>query len=86
MWIRGFNMLNIVGILRSGGDTKFSLFLEASGIWCIAVPMAVLGGLVWKLPLQWVYLLIALEEVYKSILGFYRFASKKWINNLVRNM
>lgn len=83
MPIKIFNMINIVGILRSGGDTKFSLIIDTAGVWFIGVPLAFIGGLVWKLPIYWVYALIVLEEVFKAIIGVKRFMSKKWINNLV---
>ena len=42
-----FNYVNIVGVLRSGGDTRMCLFLDTSGVWCIGVPLAFLGALVW---------------------------------------
>jgi len=80
-----FNMINIVGVLRSGGDTKFSLFLDTVGVWFISIPLAILSGLVLRFPVHWVYLLVGLEEVFKLALGLYRFRSKKWINNLVKD-
>lgn len=49
-----FNTINIVGILRSGGDTKASLFLDCTGVWFIGIPMAILGGLVLHLPIYMV--------------------------------
>ncbi|MFL0248173.1 MATE family efflux transporter [Candidatus Clostridium stratigraminis] len=82
LWVKVFNFTTIVGILRSGGDTKFCLFLDTSGVWLIGVPLAFLGGLVWHLPVYWVYTLVFMEEVYKLILGLPRILSKKWINNL----
>lgn len=85
MALRIFNTIMIVGVLRSGGDTIFTLIMDMGGTWCIAVPLALLSGLVWKFPLHWVYILIAGEEVYKFLLGLYRFASRKWIRNLVQH-
>lgn len=83
LWVKVFNFTSIVGILRSGGDTKFCLFIDTSGVWLIGVPLAFLGGLVWHLPVYWVYTLVFMEEIYKLILGLPRILSKKWINNLV---
>lgn len=82
MWVKVFNYTNIVGILRSGGDTTFCLILDTGGVWLIGVPLAFLGGLVWHLPIYWVYALVNIEEVFKLILGIPRLLSKKWINNL----
>lgn len=77
-----FNYVNVVGVLRSGGDTKMCLFLDTSGVWCIGVPLAFLGALVWRLPIYVVYGLVMLEEVYKAILGYIRYRQKKWLRNL----
>lgn len=77
-----FNYVNVVGVLRSGGDTKMCLFLDTSGVWCIGVPLAFLGGLVWKLTICQVYALVMLEEVYKMVLGYWRYRQKKWLKNL----
>lgn len=82
LWAKVFNFTSIVGILRSGGDTKFCLFLDAAGVWLVGVPLAFLGGLVWHLPVYYVYALVFMEEVFKFIFGLPRILSKKWINNL----
>ncbi|HEX2953737.1 MAG TPA: MATE family efflux transporter [Bacillota bacterium] len=81
-----FNLINIVGILRSGGDTKFSLFLDTAGLWIFAVPLAFLAGLVWRLPPPMVYLLACSEEVFKFFFGVWRLRSGKWVNNLTHTM
>lgn len=78
-----FNYVNIVGILRSGGDTKYALFLDTSGVWLIGVPLAFIGGLVLDLPIYWVYAMVMIEEIYKFILGLKRYKKKKWLRNIV---
>ena len=83
LWVKVFNFTSIVGILRSGGDTKFCLLLDIGGVWLVGVPLVVLGGLVFHLSIEWVYFLVYLEEVFKFIIGLPRILSKKWINNLV---
>lgn len=84
--IRGLNLHIIIGILRSGGDTRYSLFLEISGVWLIGVPMAIFSGIILGLPIYFVYLLVALEEVYKAFIGVHRFRSGKWINDLTEEI
>lgn len=81
-----FNYVNVVGVLRSGGDTKMCLFLDTSGVWAIGVPLAFLGGLVWKLSICQVYTLVMLEEVYKMVLGYWRYRQKKWLRNLAAEL
>lgn len=77
------NAMNIVGVLRSGGDTKACLFLDCSGVWLIGIPMAFIGGLVLDLPIYIVYAMVLSEELYKFIFGFRRYRKKIWLRNIV---
>jgi putative MATE family efflux protein len=78
-----FNYINVVGILRSGGDTKACLFLDCTGVWLIGIPMAFIGGLFLHLPIYIVYAMVMIEEVYKFVLGIIRYRQKKWLRNIV---
>ena len=80
------NLLLITGVLRSGGDTFFSMLVETSTMWLIAIPLAFLGAVVLKLELYQVMLLVGSEEVVKLIIVTRRFRSKKWINNVVEKI
>ena len=86
LWIRVNNMTIVVGILRAGGDTRFSLFLDGIIIWIVGVPMAFLAANVLKLPVYYVYLFAMTEEVTKWLLGIPRYRSRKWIHNLARQV
>lgn len=83
MPVRTFNWINIVGVLRGGGDTRFSLKIDASAVWCIGVPVGYITGLVLGLPIAFVYpIVIFSEQIFKGVLGVKRLMSGKWINNL----
>jgi Na+-driven multidrug efflux pump len=82
LWVRVNNMTIVIGILRAGGDTRFSLFLDGFIIWLVGVPMAFLGANVWHLPVYFVYLCAMSEEAAKWFLGIRRYRSRKWIHNL----
>ena len=86
IFIRSQNMILIVGMMRSGGDTRYSLFLDGIIIWILGVPMAVLGGFILHLPVYWVYLMVMSEELTKCILGLRRYFSRKWIHDLTENV
>jgi putative MATE family efflux protein len=86
LWVRVNNMTTVVGILRAGGDTRFSLFLDGIIIWLVGVPMAYLGAFVFDFPVYLVYLCAMSEEATKWILGIRRYLSRKWINNLTRQV
>ena len=40
MLLKVFNMVGIVGVLRSGGDVNYSIFIDIVGMWCIGLPLA----------------------------------------------
>jgi putative MATE family efflux protein len=84
IWLRAMNMINIVGVLRAGGDTTFSLILDGMIIWVLGVPMAFLAAFVLDLPLPYVYLFVLSEEIAKWAFGLPRYRSRRWIHNLVR--
>ncbi len=81
-WAKAFNCVNIVGVLRSGGDTVFTMLLDICSIWCLGVPAVGLAALYFRLPVETVFLLTAAEEVPKLVIGLRRMLSKKWINDL----
>jgi Na+-driven multidrug efflux pump len=75
-------MTIVIGILRAGGDTRFSLFLDGVIIWLVGVPIAYIGANVFHLPVYFVYLCAMSEEIAKMTLGLNRYFSRKWIHNL----
>jgi len=80
--VRSLNLIVLIGILRSGGDTKFAFWVDAGSVWVVGVPLAFIGAFVFDLPVHLVYLMVLTEEVVKLSLGLYRFFSQRWINYL----
>ncbi len=83
-WAKAFNCVNVVGVLRSGGDTVFTMLLDVGSIWCFGVPVVGLAALIFHWPVEMVFLCTAVEELPKITLGLKRMLSKKWINDLTR--
>ncbi len=81
--VRSLNLILLIGILRSGGDTRVAFFIDAGSVWVIGVPMALIGAFVLGLPIHLVYLMVLADEVVKLAMGLYRFFSQRWINYLV---
>ena len=81
-FIKTFNATLVVGVLRGGGDTTFSMYLEMGSVWLIGVPLAFAGALLFELPVHLVLLLVTLEEVFKAIVGLPRIRSKRWIKDI----
>lgn len=82
IWFRSFNTINIVGVLRSGGDTLFSLILDVGTLWLVGVPATGIAALLLHWPLEWVYVCTLLEEAVKIAVGIPHFKDKKWMNVL----
>ncbi|MEG1566073.1 MAG: MATE family efflux transporter [Anaerovoracaceae bacterium] len=86
MGLNLFNGINITGILRGGGDTKFAMFAESGCIWLVAVPLAFIGSLWLKLPIYLVVLMVKCEDLVKVFILTKRFISKKWLNNVIHGL
>ena len=80
--IRVYNSIAIVGVLRAGGETRLAMVIDLGTVWLIGVPLAFIGALYFKLPVQYVFLLVTMEEVIKAIIGVPIIKSKKWIKNV----
>lgn len=85
-FIRVFDIILIIGILRGGGDAKVSMLIEGFTMWFIGVPLTIMGAFVFKLPIYTVYALALLEEIAKGIIGMIRLKSGRWINNVTHGM
>ncbi|MBU0927372.1 MAG: MATE family efflux transporter [Spirochaetes bacterium] len=77
-----FNLHVVIGICRSGGDTRFGAFFDIFGVWLFGVPLAALGAFVLRVEPWVVFALLSFDEVAKSGLGVWRLASKKWLNDV----
>lgn len=86
LWIRVSNMTLIVGVLRSGGDTRFAMFVDGGGMWMIGVPSALLAAYVFHLPVHLVYLVLMSEELFKYAISLWRFRTRKWIRNVSQSV
>lgn len=81
-----FASVSIVGVMRSGGDIRYTIVLDLIAVWFIGLPLAWLGGIILQLDIVWVFLMISLQEMFKAIFCFRRYKSRKWINNVVRGI
>lgn len=81
--VKNINYTNIIGILRSGGDTLAGLVLDMGSVWLIGVPMAFLGSMVLGLPIYVTFTMVYLEEVVKMIFSEARVLKLKWANTII---
>ncbi|MFW8632111.1 MATE family efflux transporter [Vibrio natriegens] len=83
MIFRVFNMVGIGGVLKSGADIRYSIFIDTFGQWAIGIPLTYYTGMVLGLPLHYVLMSLIVEELVKGLLTTHRIQSKRWINNMV---
>ncbi len=84
MPLKDFNTVNIVGVLRGGGDVRAATLIDIGPLWLAAIPYAALCGLVLKTSVFWVYLAFPLEQAVKSFAGVWRLRSGQWVRDLTR--
>ena len=84
--IKILNGLFIVGILRAGGDTKFSFYVEAGCLWLVGIPITAIAGLVLKWPFPVVYSLCMVEETTKFLILIKRYKKGAWLKNVVESI
>lgn len=85
MALKSFNVLLIIGILRSGGDTKYALFLELGCMWLVSLPLTFIAAFKGA-PIYVLVLLTYSEEIVKFVFGVPRTLSKKWATNIVKEI
>ncbi len=79
------DVVNDIGILRGGADTKFAVLLTSCGMWGINVPLGFLTGLVIGLPAPLVFLSMRIDSLFKIPLQLYRVLSGRWIRTVTRD-
>ena len=81
---KAFDITNISGVLRAGGDVRVSAVIDVDSVWLVALPITALSALVFEAPVALVCLGIQAEGLSKVPLGIWRLRSRKWINDVTR--
>lgn len=81
----GINVTIIVGILRSGGDTRYGMCVDTGAMWCGSILCGFLAAFVFRLPVEAVYAILLCDEVIKIPFAYTRYRSKKWLKSVTRD-
>ncbi len=81
---QAFNTTMVVGIFRSGGDTRFGLILDVSTMWCCSILLGFLAAFVFRLSVPVVYVILMSDEVIKVPVTYRRYRSYKWLRDVTR--
>lgn len=72
------------GIIRGGGDAKFTLYMNLISVWFIVFPLSLLAAFYFKWPVWAVVLCLQSDQIFKGLPTFLRFRTYKWIKKLTR--
>ena len=84
--VMSLGMLNnifIVGLFRSGGDTKFCMYAESLTLWVVSIPLLYVCVRFLDIPVYWAAALMQTDNFIKVFLCFDRFVKNKWINRVI---
>ena len=73
------------GIIRGGGDVRFTMIMNMISTWAIVMPLSFLSAFVWKWSVPLVVIVIQSDQIFKGLPTFIRFRSYKWIRKLTRD-
>lgn len=80
-----FKVLNMIlggGIIRSGGKTKYVMYIDMIGTWCFGVPLGLVTAFVFKRSIPYVYFILSLEECIRFGISMVVFKKKSWMQSL----
>lgn len=78
------NTTLVVGVFRSGGDTRFGLLLDVGTMWGCSILLGFLAAFVFHAGVPVVYVILMSDEVIKVPITLRRFLNFKWIKNITR--
>lgn len=84
VFLKMFNMMRIIGVVRAGGDNRFTLIIDTVVMWVFGLPIFIAAVFFTQLSFVYLYALMYLEDVLKFIPVIRRIKSKKWMNNLTQ--
>ena len=81
----GLNTCWICGCFRGGGDAKFGMIVDTIMMWGVAVPVMAIAAFVLKLPVEWVYFAMCLDEFEKMLPTYIHYKKFNWLKNITRD-
>lgn len=85
--VRYIPYVEVVGIFRAGGDTRFGLITDVVSQYAFILPAVVIAGLVLKLSFIATYIImLAVDDVSKLIITIPHFRSMRWVKPITQPM
>ena len=73
------------GIMQGAGDAKFTMKMNLISTWIIVIPLSFMAAFWWKLPVEWVVVVVQSDQIFKCLPVFIHFRKYKWIKKLTRD-
>lgn len=80
--VKVLNMILGGGIIRSGGKTKYTMWIDIIGTWGLGVPLGLTAAFVWRLPIEYVYFILSMEECARLGLSIMLFEKGRWMESI----
>lgn len=80
-----FKVQNMVlggGIIRSGGKTRYIMWIDVLGTWLVGVPLGLVSAFYFHLSIVYVYFILSMEELVRWLISLSLFRSKRWMETL----
>lgn len=84
VFLQSISAMNIVGIMRSGGDTRAAMVIDVGTLWLVSLPVGLTVGYVFHLAPPLVYLCMSCDEVIKVFICLWRYRKDKWLHNVTK--
>lgn len=81
---QSLNTTMVIGIFRSGGDTKFGLIMDVSTMWGFSILLGAAAAFVFHANVQVVYVILMSDEIIKIPITVKRYLSYKWLKDVTR--
>lgn len=81
---QAYNSTMVVGVFRSGGDTRFGLLLDVSTMWGCSILFGFLAAFVFKWSVPVVYVILMSDEIIKLPITTWRYLKYKWLQDVTR--
>ncbi|MBR1660238.1 MAG: MATE family efflux transporter [Oscillospiraceae bacterium] len=73
-----------MGVIRGGGDAKFTMYMNIISTWLIVMPLSFLSAFYWRWSVVAVVMVIQSDQIFKGLPVFLHFRKYKWIKKLTR--
>lgn len=72
------------GIFSGGGDGSFTMKMNLISTWLIVMPLSFMAAFWWKLPVEWVVVIVQSDQIFKCLPTYLHFRKYNWMKTLTR--